>query len=153
MLHFAYGSNMSPKLMRRHGPGARALGPAKLMDHRFLITGDGYASVEPALGRAVYGVAWRLTARDRVTLDAWENVAGRLYRAEMLPIQVEGQRVSALVYVARPKGEGHPKPGYMELVIAAAREWDLPEAHVLSLQRWLPLRLSGAGPRKLGEFL
>jgi len=83
----------------------------------------------------------------------WENVAGGLYRAEMLPIQVDGQHVPALVYVARPKGEGRPKPGYMELVIAAAREWDLPEAHVLSLQQWLPQRLSGAGPRKLGEFL
>lgn len=144
---------MSPKLMRRHGPGARALGPARLSGYRFLITGDGYASVEPAVGQEVHGVAWRLTARDRVTLDAWENVAAGLYRAEMLPVTVGGRRAPALVYIARLSGEGRPKPGYMELVVAAAREWGLPSGYVLSLQPWLPQRLSGAGHRKLGEFL
>ena len=43
----------------------------------------------------------------------------------------------ALVYFARPRGEGRPKPGYMELVIAAAREWELPERHIRSLEAWL----------------
>ena len=40
----------------------------------------------------------------------------------------------ALVYFARPGGEGRPKPGYVELVIAAAREWRLPEDHIVSLR-------------------
>jgi len=68
-------------VMRRHAPAARALGAAELADHRFVITGDGYASVEPERGETVHGVLWRITPRDRVTLDAWENVAGKLYRA------------------------------------------------------------------------
>ena len=88
-LHFAYGSNMSRKLMRRHAPGAEPAGVAKLYGYRFVITCDGYASVEPSAGEAVYGLLWRLTARDRVTLDAWENVAAGLYRPEMLPVQTE----------------------------------------------------------------
>lgn len=152
-LHFAYGSNMSPRLMRRHAPTAKPLGAALLPGYRFTITGDGYASVEPALGGTVHGVVWRLTARDRVTLDAWENVAAGLYRCATLPVFLEGRRVPALVYLARPKGAGMPKPGYMELVIAAAREWDFPENYVLSLEDWLPQRPAAAGPRKLGEFL
>jgi hypothetical protein len=40
----------------------------------------------------------------------------------------------------------------MELVIAAARDWELPEAYIASLLRWLPTRPLGAGARKLGEF-
>lgn len=152
-LHFAYGSNMSPKLMRRHAPGARPLGAARLAGFCFTITGDGYASVEPARGETVHGVVWRLTARDRVTLDTWENIAAGLYRCEMLPVFMDGRRMPALVYLARPKGEGRPRPGYMELVVAAAREWDLPDDYVLSLEDWLPPRPSAAGPRKLGEFL
>ena len=152
-LHFAYGSNMSRKLMRRHAPNAQPLGAATLAGYRFIITADGYASVAPARAKVVHGVLWRLTARDRVMLDAWENVAAGLYRGEMLPVRSQGRRVRALVYLARPSGDGRPKPGYIELVSAAAREWDLPADYVLALQAWLPQRPSGAGPRKLEEFL
>ena len=84
MMHFAYGSNMSSRLMRRHATGAEPAGVAKLPGYRFVITCDGYASVEPSVGEAVYGLLWRLTARDRVTLDIWENVAAGLYRPELL---------------------------------------------------------------------
>ena len=80
--------------MRRYAPGARALGVAELAGHRFVITADGYASVEPARAQSVHGVLWRLTPRDRVTLDAWENIAGGLYRAEMLPVRSAGRRVA-----------------------------------------------------------
>ncbi len=158
MLHFAYGSNMSSKLMRRHAPAAQPAGVARLSGYRFVITRDGYASVEPAIGKAVYGLLWRLTARDRVTLDAWENVAAGLYRPAMLPVQAEGRRRSALVYVARPSNGGLAKPGYMEVVIAAAREWEVPEPYIQSLRRWLPPRAKGnpsvfKGPsHKTGEF-
>jgi hypothetical protein len=152
ILHFAYGSNMSRLVMRRHAPGARPLGAAQLAGYRFVITADGYASVVRAPAQVVHGVAWRLTARDRVTLDAWENAAAGLYRCESLPVRVQGRRARALVYVARHGGEGRAKPGYVELVTAAAREWDLPAGYVRALELWLPPRPAGAGPRKLGGF-
>jgi hypothetical protein len=151
-LHFAYGANMSRAVMQRYAPAAIPRGPAELGGHRFIITADGYASVEPAPGQIVHGVLWRLTPRDRVSLDAWENVAGGLYRAETLPVAHAGRRVRALVYRARPSGEGRAKPGYMELVIAAAREWNLPEAYIRALERWQLPRPQGADVRKLGGF-
>jgi hypothetical protein len=132
-LHFAYGANMSRAVMRRHAPGARPLGVAQLVGYRFVITADGYASVAPASGQVVHGVMWRLPARDRVTLDAWENISAGLYNAEILPVQMQRRRVPALVYVARPRGGGRPKPGYLELVSAAGREWGLPDAYLQSL--------------------
>ncbi|HEX5106531.1 MAG TPA: gamma-glutamylcyclotransferase family protein [Pirellulaceae bacterium] len=153
-LHFAYGANMSRKVMRRHAPSAQPVGAGQLAGYRFVITPDGYASLAPCPAEVVHGVLWRLTARDRVTLDAWENVAAGLYRARTLPVRVQGRRAQALVYLARPGGEGRPKPGYMELVMAAGREWDLPDAYLQALERWLP-----AGPpkvkrpaAKIGEF-
>jgi hypothetical protein len=151
-LHFAYGSNMHRAVMGKYAPAARPVGVGELPDHRFFITADGYASVAPARAETVWGVLWRLTPRDRVLLDTWENTASGLYRAQMLPVRWDGRRRPALVYVARPGGEGRPKSGYMELVLAAARAWDLPPTYVLSLQRWLPTRFAGAGTRKLGEF-
>ena len=152
MLHFSYGANMSRAVMRRHAPGGRALGVAELADHRFIITADGYASVEPARAQTVRGVLWRITPRDRVTLDAWENVGGGLYRAQTLAVRGADRRVPALVYFARSCGEGRPKPGYIELVVAAAREWDLPAAYMRLLQDWTPTRPLGADVRKIGEF-
>lgn len=152
MLHFAYGSNMHRAVMRKHAPVAEPVGVARLADYRFVITADGYASVEPARAQAVHGVLWRLTPRDRVALDVWENVAGGLYRAETMPVRFAGRNRPALVYLARPRRTGEPKAGYMEIVVAAAREWGFPADYLTSLQGWLPKRPRPAGYRKLGDF-
>jgi len=152
MLHFAYGSNMSREVMRRHAPEAVAIGVAALPHYRFVITADGYASIAPARAEIVHGVLWRLTPRDRGTLDAWENVDGGLYRAATLPVQQGGRRRPALTYLARGARLGRAKAGYVELVIAAALEWQLPPAYIASLRQWLPKRAGGAGPTKLEDF-
>jgi hypothetical protein len=152
MLYFAYGANMHRDVMRRHAPAATPIGAATLADHRFVITADGYASVAAARTHSVHGVLWRITPRDRVMLDAWENVAGKLYRGAVLPVR-HGSRVrAALVYIARPSRVGRPKPDYMELVIAAAAAWQLPGDYIFSLQQWLPRRPARAGSRKLGDI-
>lgn len=152
MLHFAYGSNMHRAVMRKHAPEAVALGAARLDGYRFLITADGYASVAPHPRACVHGLLWRLTARDRITLDRWENIAAGLYRAQMLLVIGGGRRRSALVYIARARPRGAPRPGYMEIVLRAARECGLPADYVASLQRWLPKQMLAAGHRSLGEF-
>lgn len=146
ILHFAYGSNMSRAVMRKRAPLAKPVGMAMLADYRFLITADGYASVARRRGDSVYGVLWRLTPRDLVTLAAWENIAGGLYRAEMLPVRHAGRQSKALIYVARPCPLGRAKIGYMELVIAAALEWRLPGLYIDALRDWLPKRMSGTRP-------
>ncbi|HEX4408386.1 MAG TPA: gamma-glutamylcyclotransferase family protein [Xanthobacteraceae bacterium] len=149
MLHFAYGSNMHRAVMGKHAPTATPLGVAELADHRFVITADGYASVVPARAASVYGLLWRLTPRDRVTLDLWENIAGGLYRAETAPVHYDGRHVPALIYFARERPEGEPKAGYMEIVLAAANDLEFSTDYIASLRQWLPTRVSGAGHRKL----
>jgi len=152
MLHFAYGSNMHRAVMRKHAPAAEAAGVATLESYRFVITADGYASVEPSPRKTVYGMLWRLTPRDRVTLDAWENVAGGLYRAETLLAHRSGQQMPALVYIARDCPAGQARPGYMEAVIEAARALELPAGYVASLEEWLPAGPVSAGHPKFGDF-
>ena len=146
ILHFAYGSNMSRAVMRKRAPLAKPVGVAMLANHRFLITADGYASVAPRRGENVYGVLWRLTPRDLVTLAAWENIAGGLYRAQRLPVRHAGRQSLALIYFARPSPLGRAKIGYMELVIAAALEWRLPKLYIDALRGWLPQQASGGRP-------
>lgn len=137
-LHFAYGSNMSRPMMRSHAPQARPLGVATLQGFRFLIMADGYASIERSMTGTVHGVLWRIMPRDRVTLDAWENVGAGLYRAEMLPVRHDGKLVPALVYLGRTDRPGRPRSGYMKAVIDAARDWELPDQYIRSLEEWSP---------------
>jgi len=150
-LYFAYGSNMSRALMRTHCPQARAVGTSVLERHRFVITADGYASVEPCAGSLVHGVLWRLTPRDRAALNIYESVDSGLYVGRRRVIRHGSTRHSALVYIGRPSGVGKPKPGYLELVVAAAREWEFPQSYVLELRRWASSGLSAARALSSGE--
>lgn len=150
-LHFAYGSNMSRPHMAERCPGATALGVATLAGWRFVINPDGYGSIEPLAGSTVYGVLWRLGARDLAALNAYENVAGGLYMRRMLPVQHEGKRRMSLIYIAARTGEGVPRPGYVALVVAAARDWNLPEPYIHGLMRWSPSAWTGSGMKDTGE--
>ena len=152
ILYFAYGSNMHRDVMATHAPNAVPLGVGALANYAFVITADGYASIEPKQARTVYGVLWRIESRDRVRLDAWENVAGGLYRAKILPVQHASRRYSALTYIARQQPAGRAKAGYMELLIAAALEWQLPPAYIAYLRRFLPKRPGGVTWRSLKEY-
>jgi gamma-glutamylcyclotransferase (GGCT)/AIG2-like uncharacterized protein YtfP len=150
MLYFAYGSNMHQAIMRKHAPAAQSIGVATLHNYRFIVTADGYASVEPDGESRVYGLLWRLTRRDRATLDRWENVAAGAYRAEMLPVERGGICTPALVYIARRTPTGKPRRGYLECVIEAARGLELPPDYIACLQEWLAKGHS-THPR-FGEF-
>jgi Gamma-glutamyl cyclotransferase, AIG2-like len=135
--YFAYGTNMSTALMKRKCRDAKALGVACLVGWRFVISIDGYASIVPEPGAIVYGVLWKLCARDRAALDAYEDVGSGLYRRRMLPIRYRRRVVSALVYLGREGIGSHAKPDYQKTVIEAAQEWCLPKRYIAELRRWL----------------
>ena len=151
MLYFAYGSNMSRSLMAARCPQARAVGPAALDGFAFIVTADGYASVVPRPSAVVPGVLWRIGPRDLAALNAYEGVAQGLYRIRVLPVRCGRSLRSALVYVGRSAVPGRPRPGYMTMVLAAAREWGLAERHIEGLARWSP-RWRGVRAAETGEL-
>ena len=137
-LYFAYGSNICRAPMRARCPSAREVGTATLAGYRLIVTSDGYASVLPEPGGIVHGLVWRLASRDIAALNAYESLDTGLYRIVTLPVSVGAKKVPAMVYVARSRTPGLPRPGYLEAVIAAARELDFPPAYVEALARWQP---------------
>ncbi len=145
-LYFAYGSNMDRAAMAQRCPRAKALGPAMLPGWRFFITGDGYASLARAPGAAVHGVLWRLGAGDLAALDGYENLQSGLYRRVVMPLRIGRKSVCALLYLGRGRAQGRPKRGYLQAVIDAARDWDLPGDYIASLERRAPAAwATGAG--------
>ena len=150
-LHFAYGSNMSRALMAARCRGAQAIGTATLAGWRFVINPDGFGSIAPQPGGCVHGVLWRLTARDLAAINAYESVDSGLYVRRRLAVRCGDAQAVALVYVTRRQGSGTPRPGYVELVVDAAREWELPEPYVRSLARLATSRWRGARAKSTGE--
>jgi gamma-glutamylcyclotransferase (GGCT)/AIG2-like uncharacterized protein YtfP len=151
MLHFAYGSNMSRSLMTARCRGAQALGLATLPGWRFIINAEGFGSIAPSPGGRVHGVLWRLTPRDLAAINAYESIDSGLYLRRRLAVRCDEGQVAALVYIASKAGEGRARPGYMHLVVAAAREWQLPQSYVRSLARWSSSRWVGVRARDTGE--
>jgi cation transport regulator ChaC len=150
-LYFAYGSNMHRPAMKRRCPGACALGPAMLNGYRFFVGLAGWGSVAPSAGACVYGVLWRLTPRDIAALHAYELLHQGLYDVRYLPVRHGKRRVRAMIYILRRRAPGSPRPGYVEMIAAAARGWKLPESYVRSVERWSVSRWTGARVIDAGE--
>lgn len=137
-LYFAYGSNMDIVAMAKRCPSSKAIGVARLLRHRFVITTDGYASVVRNPRSTVFGLLWDLALADIPALDRYESIGTGLYTKALVPV-VAGQGArKALVYFGTGSDPGQPRAGYMESVIEAARAVPLPDAYVRELMQWLP---------------
>ena len=144
-LCFAYGSNMDRMAMAARCPQSKAVGRASLPRHRLIIMQEGYASVLRDPRQSVHGVLWDIALADMRALDHYEGVAQGLYRKVIQPVLREGGgSARALVYIGRGTQGGQARPGYLQGILAAAREWDLPEPYLRQLQALSKgMRLSG----------
>jgi len=151
-LHFAYGSNMSRSLMQARCRDAQPLGIASLAGWRFVINREGYGSIAPYQGGRVLGVLWRLSVRDLAAINAYESVSTGFYLRHPLAVRLGARQAAALVYITRQGGEGRPRPSYIDVVVKAARDWELPERYIQSLARWSPSAWRGTRARDTGEI-
>jgi hypothetical protein len=145
-LYFAYGSNMDRAAMLKRCPRATPVGPARLMGHRFFVCADGYGSVARDPRGVVWGLLWDLALADIPALDRYECLATGLYGKSVQPVlTVKGPR-RAMLYIARSTLPGAPKADYMEGVLAAAADAELPEAYRRELESFVPNARSSATP-------
>ncbi len=150
--YFAYGANMSRAAMEARCPEARALGAATLEGYRFFVGLEGWGSVKPSPGGNVHGVLWALTPRCLAALHAFELLHKGLYDVRHLPVRQDARRLPAMLYLLRRRQPGQPKPGYVEMIAAAAREWRLPEDYIRSVERWSISGFTGARMIDVGEL-
>jgi len=151
-LYFAYGSNLNRAAMARRCPGARAIGQATLEGYKFFVGIDGWGSVKRNAGDRVHGVLWRLTPRDIAALHAYELLHQGLYDVRHLPVRSGARRRTAMIYLLRRRAAGKPKPGYIEMIAASARAWQLPQRYIRSVERWSISRFTGARVIDAGEL-
>jgi hypothetical protein len=100
----------------------------------------------------VHGVLWALTPRCVAALHAYELLHKGLYEVRHLPVRAGACCTPAMVYLLRRRKAGQPKPGYVAMIAAAARDWQLPEDYIRSLERWSRSRFTGARVIDAGEL-
>lgn len=114
-----------------------ALGPATLLhNHQFRINQFGVATVIPSPGSVVHGVLWEISDRDLGNLDRYEGVPS-FYVRESTFVEVKGELIPALIYLATDSTPGEPRSGYLEGIVAVARDHGLPVKYLEELDGWL----------------
>ena len=92
-------------------------------------------------------MVWDLALSDVTALDRYESIGTGLYTKINQPVVLPGGAKRALIYVGRSARPGKPRPGYLEGVLAAARDWGLPDGYLYELEHGEP------APRKPGTPL
>ena len=137
--YFAYGSNLSLIQIARRCPGTEIIGRATLPDHRLIFpiqSGDwlgGVASIEPAAGRRVEGMIYRLNDAHLEALDEYEAVSEGLYRRESVTVITPEQgAVEAMTYIAAPDPEGPfaPSAQYLSTILSGAADHEFPQDYI-----------------------
>ncbi len=140
VLYFAYGANLDLRRFRRRCPGANVLGRARLAGYRLAFTRysrdekGGVADIVPEPGAEVWGALYEIDASGFAALDDYEG-APRAYRRETLRvIDDAGTEREAVVYIANRTGEFAPSRAYLAQITRGAREHELPEEYVRTIE-------------------
>ncbi len=151
---FIYGSSLSKSAFRawaerHHYPlpdfsraiVARLPGYRLSFDIQSGFWGGAVASLSPAPGHAVEGIALPLPGASRVLVDHKEGALSGLYEAFAVTVTplAGGAPIEALAYRSNPgrrlAGESAAAPSFVEALRAGAKEWGLSDSYQQELTR------------------
>jgi gamma-glutamylcyclotransferase (GGCT)/AIG2-like uncharacterized protein YtfP len=113
--YLAYGANTHRDHMRHRCPDAIFIGTAKLID--YMLVFRGVADVVPRNNFVVHCALWKISVRDLVNLDRFENYP-TLYKRKFSRILINNRERSALFYYMQGKRKDeHEPPQLYEQVI------------------------------------
>lgn len=150
--YFAFGANMSSRVLARRRVTPISSEPARLSGYRLAFQERGipfvepaFASIEPADGDAVHGVLMRLERAAFARIDSSEGPG-----YELLDVDVIGRdsgRVCATAFTSRRPVVGlRPSRRYLGLLCEGARENGLPTEYVRRLEGEPHFYVPGMGP-------
>lgn len=117
--YIAYGSNLHLKQMHNRCPNAKVVGSGELQGYGLVFKGKDYgacATIEPREGGMVPVLIWELGGNDEKALDRYEGYP-KLYTKSMMETEVNGETISAMVYVMRQDRKiGKPSDIYLKII-------------------------------------
>ena len=123
-LYIAYGSNLNLPQMAFRCPTAKVVGTSEIKDYELLFRGglrSSVATVEPLKGSSVPVLLWKLKEKDLQALDRYEGYPS-FYRKEILPVELKGKTVHAMVYIMNAGHHfGAPSDYYLNTILEGYR--------------------------------
>lgn len=118
-LYIAYGSNLNLPQMAKRCPAAKVVGTSEIKDFALIFRGqrgNAVATIESQKGSLVPVLIWEITPNDEISLDRYEGYP-TFYEKDMLELPLNGQMVSAMVYVMMPGHRlGYPSDYYYNAI-------------------------------------
>ena len=112
-IYIAYGSNMNKEQMKRRCPNAIPIGNGILKDYKLVF--KGVADIIKCQGEKVPVAIWRITEECEKALDIYEGYP-RLYRKEYVDIEINGEKITGMVYVMNYGNIAPPNYGYYQVI-------------------------------------
>ncbi len=134
--HFAYGSNMHrDQMLSRVGnileEHNATLPNFELRFNKKVRGGTAGANVQPAPGKTVYGVLYKIEENSFRSLDRYEGVPDHYRRIEIKVTPDGWQPVPAQVYIASKVEKGlRPSPHYLQAILDGAGEHSFPVSYI-----------------------
>lgn len=148
MKYFAYGSNMLEARLKQPSrvPSAICIGVGvlrgfKIRFHKIGMDGSGKCNACATGNKddSVYGVVFDIAEKDVTVLDKEEDIERGGYSRRKVNVKMQNDSSQCIVdcYFANSKfidNTLHPYEWYKALVIAGAREHDLPDDYISQLE-------------------
>ena len=136
--YFSYGSNLSKQQMLRRTGSIPISRTASLSDYQIafrkvLVGDDVYATIIPAPGKVVQGVAYLGSPYAMAQLDVFEGLAENCYRRELVQVTaLAGEILNCIVYIGEKFSSeaAVPSANYLNLILTGAREHSLPTDYI-----------------------
>ncbi|NGP89912.1 gamma-glutamylcyclotransferase family protein [Fodinibius halophilus] len=139
MLYFAYGSNMCSKRLKKRVPSMVTVTIAALPGHQLAfnkVGSDGSAKCNLASSEdfITYGVIFQIDDIQKSTLD---RIEGKGYKNVRIDVETHAGVFDVFTYRAKESyidDTLSPYNWYKSLVVAGAKEHDLPAHYIKSIQ-------------------
>lgn len=127
-LYVAYGSNLNIRQMKYRCPGAKLYGTGVIDDYELQFKGQphsAFATIAPKEGASVPVAVWEISEKNEQALDRYEGYPSHYFK-QNVPVQLDGEEVSAMVYIMNLKmGFGLPSPYYYKTVYEGYNDCEL----------------------------
>jgi cation transport regulator ChaC len=149
--YFAYGSNLSRAVMQSRAGQILDAQPGRLENYELLFNkkvrgGTGEANIQPARGKLVLGVLYRLTEAALRSLDRNTGVPAHYRRIEVSAQDGSGNKVNAQAYIASKVEKGlRPATHYLQTILDGAAENGFPEDYMAMLRKAAGASMNGNG--------
>lgn len=138
--YFAYASNMNRAQMRSRAPQIFEEMNGELKNYELAFNkkvrgGTAGANVQPAQGKSVRGVLYRIPEAAYRALDRFEGAPEHYRRIEVRVTAADGREIAAQVFIAAKVEKGlKPAGHYLQTIVTGAEEHALPTEYIENIR-------------------